>query len=348
MKLSMKLLVLLFGAVSAAPLVASNTIVDLAVANPELSTLVAALKAGELVDTLSGPGPFTVFAPTNEAFAELPKGLVAALLEPKNKKFLDDILTYHVVAGDVHTKDLKQGTQYFKSVEGNHVKVVKDEDSVSINGALVTSADLDASNGVVHVIDKVLIPPGFVPPSASSLVASKTIVDLAVATPDLATLVVALKAGELVDTLSGPRPFTVFAPTNEASSTGPANVYNPHNGVLVHWSRDTANCYHHDPPGPESGNVTIVPGSGGANGQLVASCDGYGGGYPINLYCQVTVTAATSGSAGALSLQAHYTVGIGNSVHDDGGDDGPVVHRGCSTVMISGKPYPDGGQCCFA
>merc|ERR1712226_1826295 len=182
---------------------ADQTIVDIAVATPDLSTLVAALKAGQLVDTLSGPGPFTVFAPTNEAFAKLPKDVLDHLLDPKNIKELQAVLTYHVASGSVHSKDLKDH-EMIKTVEGADVEVFIGSGGVMINNAKVTKADIDASNGVIHIIDTVLLPPKFV-------AADQTIVDIAVATPDLSTLVAALKAGQLVDTLSGPGPFTVFA-----------------------------------------------------------------------------------------------------------------------------------------
>merc|ERR1711865_1026071 len=135
-----------------------STIVDLAVATPDLSTLVAAPKAGKLVDTLSGAGPFTVFAPTNEAFAKLPKALLDHLLEPKNIKELDDVLTYHVASGSVHAKDLKNHEK-IKTVEGKTVEAFLFKDHVYINDAEVTKADIDASNGVIHIVNHVLIPP---------------------------------------------------------------------------------------------------------------------------------------------------------------------------------------------
>ena len=135
----------------------ASTIVDLAVATPDLSTLVTALKAGKLVDTLSGAGPFTVFAPTNEAFAALPKKLLDYLLDPKNIKELDDVLTYHVASGSVHAKDLKNDEQ-IKTVEGKNVEARISHEHVFINNAEVTKADIDASNGVIHIINHVLIP----------------------------------------------------------------------------------------------------------------------------------------------------------------------------------------------
>merc|ERR1712127_1131192 len=196
---------------------AGKTIVDLAVATPDLSTLVTALKAGGLVDTLSGAGPFTVFAPTNEAFAALPKAVLDYLLDPAHKAQLVDVLTYHVASGSVHAADLKNHEK-IPTVEGKDVEVTLGLSKVYINNAQVTTADIDASNGVVHIVNAVLLPP------RHALTAGKTIVDLAVATPDLSTLVTALKAGGLVDTLSGAGPFTVFAPTNEAFAALPKAV----------------------------------------------------------------------------------------------------------------------------
>merc|ERR1712166_1313835 len=187
----------------------TQTIVDLAVATPDLSTLVAALKAGGLVDTLSSKGPFTVFAPTNEAFAALPAGTLANLLKPENKAQLVDLLTYHVVSGDVHAKDITD-MEMIKTVEGKNVTARVTSGGILINSAKVVTADVDASNGVIHIIDAVPMPGN--PPKP----ASKTIVDIAVANADLSTLVTALKAGGLVKTLEGKGPFTVFAPTNEA------------------------------------------------------------------------------------------------------------------------------------
>lgn len=133
------------------------TIAQLATATPDLSTLVAALQAGSLVDTLNTPGPFTVFAPTNEAFDALPAGTVANLLKPQNKPQLVDILTYHVVQGNVQAKDLKDG-QMVTTVEGKKLTVRIAGGAVFINSAKVTTADVEASNGVVHIIDAVLLP----------------------------------------------------------------------------------------------------------------------------------------------------------------------------------------------
>ena len=135
-----------------------KNIVDLAVATPDLSTLVAALKAGGLVDTLSGSFQYTVFAPTNEAFDALPAGVLANLLEPENKAQLVDLLLYHVAAGDVHAKDLVD-MEMLTTVEGKSLTVRISGSDIFINSAKVTAADNEASNGVVHIIDTVLTVP---------------------------------------------------------------------------------------------------------------------------------------------------------------------------------------------
>ncbi len=136
----------------------SKDIVGLAVGNDNLSTLVAAVKAGGLVETLQGDGPFTVFAPTDEAFAALPAGTLEMLLKPENKDKLVAILTYHVVSGKVMSTDLSNG-QKAKTVQGENVDVSIYGGNVKISGAKVVAADVKAKNGVVHVIDKVILPP---------------------------------------------------------------------------------------------------------------------------------------------------------------------------------------------
>lgn len=132
-------------------------IVDTAVAAGSFSTLVAAVEAAGLVDTLKGDGPFTVFAPTDDAFAALPEGTVASLLEEGNKDQLVAILTYHVVPGKVMAADLAGQAIEADTVNGKTLSV-DGTDGVTVNGAMVTSADVEASNGVIHVIDTVLIP----------------------------------------------------------------------------------------------------------------------------------------------------------------------------------------------
>jgi uncharacterized surface protein with fasciclin (FAS1) repeats len=137
--------------------IAENDIVDLAVQTEFLSTLVAAVQAGDLVDVLKGDGPFTVFAPTNDAFAKLPAGTVENLLKPENKAQLVAVLTYHVVPGKVYSKDLKNGMKA-KTAQGSEVTITLKDGKAMVNNATVTAADIEASNGVVHVIDTVILP----------------------------------------------------------------------------------------------------------------------------------------------------------------------------------------------
>ena len=143
---------------SASAYAADKDIVDTAVAAGQFKTLAAALTAAGLVDTLKGPGPFTVFAPTDAAFAALPAGKVDTLLKPENKAKLTAILTYHVVAGKVMAVDVVK-LKEAKTVNGAMVAVKVDGGNVMINNAKVTTPDITASNGVIHVIDTVLLPP---------------------------------------------------------------------------------------------------------------------------------------------------------------------------------------------
>ena len=132
-------------------------IVDIAAGNPDFSTLVTAVKAAGLVDTLKGEGPFTVFAPTNEAFAKLPKETLDSLLMPENKDKLVAVLTHHVVAGKVMAAEVVK-MDSAKTVHGDMVMIKMDGSSVMVDSATVTATDIKASNGVIHVIDTVLIP----------------------------------------------------------------------------------------------------------------------------------------------------------------------------------------------
>lgn len=155
--------------VGGAAMVPSKNIIENAVNSKDHTTLVAAIKAAGLVDTLSGAGPFTVFAPTNEAFAALPAGTVDTLLKPENKPTLVKILTYHVVSGRLTAQDLvaktaaSNGKAMLKTVQGEELTVSKDGDKLAVtdakgNVAHVTIGDVLQSNGVIHVVDKVLMP----------------------------------------------------------------------------------------------------------------------------------------------------------------------------------------------
>ncbi len=132
-------------------------IVDTAAGAGQFETLVAAVKAAELVDTLKGDGPFTVFAPTDEAFAKLPEGTVEDLLKPENKDKLVAILTYHVVPGKIMSGDIAGKTKDVKTVQGDTL-AVDASDGVKVDNAKVVKADIEASNGVIHVIDTVVMP----------------------------------------------------------------------------------------------------------------------------------------------------------------------------------------------
>ncbi len=133
-----------------------STIVDLAVGSQQFTTLVAAVKAAGLVDTLAGPGPFTLFAPNDQAFEKIPKATRKKLLDPKNKAVLQKILKYHLLSSEVAAKDVKTGS--VATVEGNKLRIVVDKNGVKTNGATTIKTDIKASNGIIHTIDTVLIP----------------------------------------------------------------------------------------------------------------------------------------------------------------------------------------------
>ena len=157
MKLKLFFLSLMIGFSVNTMIAQDKNIVELAVGTESLSTLVTAVKAAGLVETLTGEGPFTVFAPTNEAFAALPEGTLESLLKPENKQQLIDVLTYHVVGAKVMSTDLSDGMSA-ATVQGENINVDLSS-GVKINEANVAAADIKASNGVVHVIDKVILPP---------------------------------------------------------------------------------------------------------------------------------------------------------------------------------------------
>jgi len=194
----------------------AKDIVDTAVAAGSFNTLASALTAAGLVDTLKGEGPFTVFAPTDEAFAKLDKALLEDLLKPENKDKLVAILTYHVVPGKVTAADVVKLTSA-KTVQGEEITIKADAGGVMIDDAKVTTPDVMAGNGVIHVIDTVILPPSVKEAlAAPAKDMAKDIVDTAVAAGSFNTLAAALTAAGLVDTLKGEGPFTVFAPTDEA------------------------------------------------------------------------------------------------------------------------------------
>ena len=188
---------------------AQKNIVDTAVEAGSFKTLAAALGAADLVSAVSGPGPFTVFAPTDEAFKKLPAGTVETLLKPENKAKLQAILKYHVVSGKVMAADVVK-VNGAVSLNGQRIDVKVAGGKVTVDAANVVKTDIACTNGVIHVIDSVILP------------ATDAIPAVADKAGTFKTLLAAVKAGGLVETLSGEGPFTVFAPTDEAFAKIPA------------------------------------------------------------------------------------------------------------------------------
>lgn len=216
-------------AIAALALVGSTTIaqagnnkdiVDTAVSAGSFKTLAAALQAADLVDALKSEGPFTVFAPTDDAFAKLPSGVVESLLKPENKDKLTAVLTYHVVPSKVLAKQVF-GLRGAKSLNGQRIDIAVDGGSVKVDNAQVVKTDIECSNGVIHVIDSVILP------------ADKNLAAVADKAGNFTTLIAAAKAAGLVGALTGDDPLTVFAPTDEAFAALPegtvASLLKPEN-----------------------------------------------------------------------------------------------------------------------
>ena len=198
---------------------AENTIVDIAVNDGRFTSLVAALQQAELVDTLNGEGPFTVFAPTDDAFAALPAGTLDSLFA--DIPALQSVLTYHVVPGKVLAADVVN-LDSAETVQGEAIDITVQDGNVMVNGANVIITDIEGSNGVIHVIDAVILPPSMSAAEEEPMMEEMPdIVDIAVNDGRFTTLVTALQAANLVDTLKGEGPFTVFAPTDDAFNALP-------------------------------------------------------------------------------------------------------------------------------
>lgn len=189
---------------------AEGDIVDVASSDSNFSILVTALQTADLVGALQAEGPFTVFAPTDEAFADLLEALDITAEQLLAQPGLADVLLYHVVSGKVMSTDLTDGMTP-ETLNGELITVDL-SDGVKINDSTVTSANIEATNGVIHVIDKVLVPEGF----TLEMEEEMDIVDIALADENFSTLVAALQQADLVSALQGEGPFTVFAPTNDA------------------------------------------------------------------------------------------------------------------------------------
>jgi len=195
-------------------------IVDTAVNAGKFKTLVTAVKSADLVETLKSPGPFTVFAPTDEAFEKLPEGTIPTLLKPENRDKLTSILTYHVVPGSVMAADVVK-LSGAKTVNGQRVNIQVADGTVMVDGAKVVTTDIKCDNGVIHVIASVILP------------ADKTIPETAKAAGKFNTLLAAVTEAGLAETLGTKGPFTVFAPTDAAFEKLPegtvANLLKPEN-----------------------------------------------------------------------------------------------------------------------
>lgn len=188
----------------------SDDIVSVALADGRFGTLAAALTEAKLVETLQGKGPFTVFAPTDEAFSKLPEGTVATLLKPENREKLQAVLTYHVLSGSVDLAGALAAKEA-QTVQGSKVKIGFSDGKVRVNDAAILNADIQCSNGIIHVIDSVILPP----------TPANDIASVAKRAGSFKTLLAAAEAAGLGDALSGDQPLTVFAPTDEAFAALP-------------------------------------------------------------------------------------------------------------------------------
>jgi transforming growth factor-beta-induced protein len=197
---------------------AEGDIVDIASTNGSFTTLVAALQKAELVGALQGEGPFTVFAPTDEAFAKLLSDLNIGAEDLLGHPQLADVLLYHVVSGKVMSTDLSDGMKA-ATLQGEEI-MIDLSDGVKIDMSMVSTADIEATNGVIHVIDTVLVPKAFKleqdPAMEEAMTPKNSIVEIALGNEDFSMLVSLLQKADLVEVLQGEGPFTVFAPTNQA------------------------------------------------------------------------------------------------------------------------------------
>lgn len=233
------------------PTCVTDTIVDIASSIDDFTTLVSLVRAAGLVDTLSGDGPFTVFAPTNDAFVKIPPSIVEALME--DTEALASVLTYHVIPSNVYGDIM--GTAVVETVQGGNLTATAMDGSIMLNGdaASVTTADVLARNGVIHVIDSVLLPPDFVDPRPSN-------VEIVVGSPNHNTLETAVTTVPgLVDTLNGIDSYTLFAPTDEAFGA----IDQDYLGMLLmpEWTRHlTCILAEHVVPGPAVLSGSIMDG----------------------------------------------------------------------------------------
>jgi transforming growth factor-beta-induced protein len=283
-KIALTLVLLAALVVSAIPTFAQQgTVVDVVVASDSFSTLEAAVISAGLADTLAGPGPFTVFAPTDGAFQTLLTNLgVTAEELLANQSLLTTVLLYHVVPGEVTSSDIVAagGLGAVTTVGGELLSVDLVDGKVNFNNgqAIVSIADVQVSNGVIHIIDNVLLPPSVTGTAVTTTVQTAAtptpnIVEAAASISDFSTLVAAVQAAGLVDTLSGPGPFTVFAPTNGAFQTLLNDLGVSAEELLANEALLTQVLLYHVVPGAvSSGDIVAAGGLGDvatAGGQTV-------------------------------------------------------------------------------
>ncbi len=325
-----------------------GTIVETAVEAGSFKTLVAAVSAADLAETLSSPGPFTVFAPTDEAFAKLPAGTVESLLKPENKAQLAKILTYHVVPGRVAAADVVKLTGA-KTVAGERVKIDASDAGVKVNDASVVQTDIGCTNGIIHVIDSVLLP------------ASQTIPEIATASGQFGTLLAAANAAGLVPVLSGDGPLTVFAPTDEAFTALPkgtvAELLKPENKAklaeILKYHVVAGRVYSEDALGLSSAptvagpSIKITPTDAGANinGARLVATDIDASNGVIHVIDRVllpsdapTTSGATTGSVTTMKPSVDQR-GVAKAMIADAIQRGVPMfnsgdHHGCATVYM--------------
>jgi len=274
--LSLILVAVLF-AMSVVPALAQSDqdIVDIAVADGRFTTLVTAVTAADLVDTLKGEGPYTVFAPTDDAFAALEAaapGTIEGLLN--DTPTLSNILLYHVVPGKVMASDVVNLSSA-EAANGDSIAISVMDGKVMLNdSAEVIITDIEASNGVIHVIDAVLLPPAeeeAMPAEAEAEMPGQDIVDIAVADGRFTTLVTALTAADLVDTLKGEGPYTVFAPTDDAFAALEASAPGTIEGLLNDVPTLSNILLYHVVPGKVmASDVVNLSSAEAANGDSIA------------------------------------------------------------------------------
>ena len=310
----------------------AKDIVDTAVGAGSFNTLAAALNAAGLVDALKGDGPFTVFAPTDEAFAKLPQGTVETLLKPENKQQLIDVLTYHVVKGDVKAAQVVK-LSGAKTLNGQQADIRVTGGKVSVDNATVVKTDIACDNGTIHVIDAVILP------------ASDDIPTTAVSAGNFKTLVAAAKAAGLVEALSGDGPLTVFAPTDAAFAKLPAgtveSLLKPENkgklAAILKYHVVAGRVYSSDALSAGSATtlegspvkISIVNGSATVNGAKLLTTDIDASNGVIHVIDSVILPPDTKQSAVSPRQMIEFAINEGAPLYNAG------HHSACAQVYMT-------------